>query len=171
MNTTKTMQIDERPPMWRKLLTAACTLFMAFAAVLCGGLPARAGVVENLIFRKPSYAAQISNEVRFCTAEDIAGFLGKPDSFSFTDSSSGFAGPPGTRVFLLLALQNNGNQRAWGICEVYLPFLARPVRVEVPDLPPNMAHPAFYVTELSGVGVDVVADGGPSAKWAELFVK
>ena len=152
-------------------LAAGFALCLAFAAVLRSGVPARAGVVDNLVFGKPGYAAQISTEARLCSAEDIAGFLGKPDTFSFADFPFGFAGTPGTRVFLLLALQNNGNQRAWGICEVHLPFLSRSVRVEVPDLPPNMAHPAFYVTELTGFGADGVAGVGPSARWVELLVK
>ena len=163
-------RLGKKFPIIGKLATGF-TWCLVFAAVLCSGVPAWAGVVENLVFGKPSYAAQISTEARLCSAEDIAGFLGKPDTFSFANSSSGFAGTPGTRVFLLLALQNNGNQRAWGICEVHLPFLSRSVRVEVPDLQPNMSHPAFYVTELTGFGVDVVAGDGPSAKWVELLVK
>ena len=155
----------------RPRLAFVGSIVLMLAGAICGGVPAQAGVVENMVFGKPSYAAQISTEARLCTAEDVAGFIGKPDSFSFADSSSGFAGTPGTRVFLLLALQNNGDQRAWGICEVHLPFLSRPVRVEVPDLPPHMEHPAFCVTELTGFGVGMVADDGPSAKWEELLVK
>ena len=158
----------------RPRLAFVCSIVFMLAgavAVVCVGVPARAGAVENLVFGKPSYAAQISTEARLCGAEDIAGFFGKLDSFSFESSSSGFVAMPSTRVFLLLALQNNGNQRAWGICEVQLPSLSRPVRVEVPDLSPNMACPAFYVTELTGFGVDVAAGDGPSASWRELHVK
>ena len=149
--------------------------FAAFRIVGClvfGFAPvARAGVAENLFFGKPSYAAQISTAARLCGAEDIAGVFGNPNSFSFEDSPSSLATTPGTRVFLLLALQNNGNQRAWGICEVHLPSLARSVRVEVPDLSPNMARPAFYVIELTGFAVDAAAGDGPSASWKELHVK
>lgn len=146
---------------------------LALAAVLAVGIPARAGVVENLVFGKKSHASQIAAEARFCGAEDIAAIFGNPGTFSFGDSSPGFTAPPGARVFLLLALQNNGNQRAWGVCEVHLPSLDRSVRVEVPDLSPNMERPAFYVTELTGIVVDVSAGGFPSAStsWAELHVK
>ena len=145
----------------------------AFAVTLCIGMSARAGVVENLIFKKPGYAAKISSEVRICGAEEIASIFGNPDSFSFGGASSGFAATPGTRAFLLLALQNNGNQRAWGVCEVHLPSLSRSVRVVVPDLWSNMTRPAFFVTELeiTEVGVDAGAGEEASVSWRELYVK
>lgn len=120
-------------------------------------------------FSVKGYAESISARATLVPLQTAAEAFAAPEAFSSESLSAEEDLPPKTRACLLLALQNNGNQRAWGVAEMV--WNGRVVAVEVPGLPPNMAHPFFNAVEVSDcAGVDGFK-GAVEVRWRELHAK
>jgi hypothetical protein len=120
-------------------------------------------------FSAKGYAESISVRAAVVPLQTAAEAFAAPEAFPAESLSDERNMPPKMRACLLLALQNNGNQRAWGVAEMV--WNGRVVAVEVPGLPPNMAHPFFNAVEVSDfAGVDGFK-GAVEVRWRELHAK
>lgn len=120
-------------------------------------------------FSSKGYTESISARAAVVPLQTAAEAFAAPEAFSAESLPAEGDLPPKTRACLLLALQNNGNRRAWGVAEMV--WNGRVVAVEVPGLPPNMAHPFFNALEVSDfAGVDGFK-GAVEVRWRELHAK
>lgn len=120
-------------------------------------------------FSAKGYAESISARAAVVPLQTVAEAFTAPEAFSAESLSTGGNLSPKTRACLLLALQNNGNQRAWGVAEMV--WNGHVVAVDVPGLPPNMAHPFFNVVEVSDFAGEDGFKGAVEVRWRELHAK